>query len=91
MSGKIIGQGKCKHCGEIIRWSITGNGLFQPIQLDDNEPHFPHCGKQSYTAIEWAEYLEHVAKQIRRNNAIRRNTNPKNLKNHYSGDAPPWE
>lgn len=90
MSEKIIGQGKCKYCGEMIRWLITKDGNFMPIQLEDNEPHFPHCGKSNFTALEWADYLEDVAHRIRKQNAIPAYSSGK-CKWPYSGKTPPWE
>jgi hypothetical protein len=90
---KIIGEGVCKKCNEKIRWLVTANGKFMPIQMDDNEPHFPHCGKGSWTAEEWAHMLIETGLKILEKNSKPAVTNPSNLKDEdlYDGEKPPWE
>lgn len=91
MSEKIIGDGKCTHCGEKIRWLVTGTGNFMPIQMDDNEPHFPHCGKGSWSAEDWAKMMIENGERILRNNKTKRITNPNNITEFYDGNEPPWD
>lgn len=65
---KIIATSKCKRCKEPIRWVVTESGAFMPIQMTDNEPHFPHCGKGSWSVEDWADYLIEMGMKMKEKN-----------------------
>jgi len=90
MSGKILGHGTCKKCGEPIRWTKTAKGNFMPIQANDNEPHFPHCGKGSWSLDDWADYLIETGKKIKEKNK-RPAITGRTRKSFYDGERPPWD
>lgn len=67
-----------------------------PLQNDDHEPHFPHCGKNLWTQQDWDDYHEHIRRRtIELNTRTKQNnyltTNPQKRKCFYSGTRPPWE
>lgn len=83
MTDKVISITKCRNCGEDIRLIVTKVGKFMPIQMDDHEPHFHHCGKGNMSAVEWGQ-------QILRNNKTPAVTKPNHKRKLYSGKQPPW-
>lgn len=65
------------------------------LQLDDHEPHYPHCGKQHWTEAEKEEERKKVARSMEFNNRVTKTAveHPAWLKkeNLYTGSKPPWE
>ncbi len=90
MENKEITITKCRKCGEDIRLIVTKAGKFMPIQMDDYEPHFPHCGKGNMSAIEWGKQLIAWGNQILKHNKEKRVTIPNHTNELYRGKTPPW-
>jgi hypothetical protein len=86
----------CNKCGQEIRWIKTKSGKNMMLQIDDYEPHYPHCGKNLWTEEDWELYREETRiKTIRNNRKTKENnylqTNPSKKKSFYQGSISPWE